>query len=98
MYTTKDEEYNYYRELYISDMHRNRFPFEAAYYYYSQNINRIDMLTFEDFKDSLLSVSHACGGHMESFQTVSKPIYTVLDTYYNVTELLSQDNKLIMLV
>lgn len=97
-YKEKDDEFSYYRDLYIKCISTQKFPWEPAYYYYMQNIDRIDVMSIDDFQDELLTASSLYNDTQEAFKAVSQPIYATLDDYYEVQLLLAKDNKVIKLV
>lgn len=85
------DEYDFHRALYISNLTKGVFPWKAAYYYYCLHIDRIDIMSFHAFKETI---------QLESLQAdvkddVSGPIYIALDQYYTPVMLMSKDNKLL---
>lgn len=90
-YQEKDSEYNYYRELYIEAISKQQFPWEPAYYYYMQNIDRIDVMSLEDFQEEMLTLSSVYDSTDAAFDNISAPIYETLDQYFNIAVLIKND-------
>ena len=85
------DEYDLYRALYIDNLTKGVFPWKAAYYYYCLHIDRIDIMSFAEFKESIQLESMAA----EDNSDISEPIYQALDNYYNPVMVINKDNKLI---
>lgn len=90
--------YDYYRQSYLVALANKVFPWEAAYYYYLQHIDRIDIMGFDEFKNTLIKENTFYDSPDEAYAAITKPIYESLDNYYSPVELLTADNKLIALV
>lgn len=97
-YQEKDDEYDYYRELYIKAIGTQQFPWVPAYYYYMQNIDRIDVMSFVDFQEDILAMSSLCQDTETAFEQVTQPIYDTLDHYFGLNQLISKDNKILKLI
>lgn len=92
-------EYDIFRESYIRDLNNGLFPFEAAYYHYSETTTRIDVLTFQDFKEKLTAISQAQNTNEEKWQNVSAPIYEKLDELFKPKKIYDeQSGKLLKVV
>lgn len=96
-YLEKNEEFERYRRIYLACLSTQQFPWEPAYYYYMQNIDRIDVLAFEDFRDELLTASSLYDNTKEAFNMVSAPIYETLDSYFDVQQLIHNDKVIKLL-
>lgn len=97
-YEQKDGDFEHHRNLYLACLLQKKFPWTPAYYYYMQNIDRIDVMSFADFQDDLLTISSMQGNIEEEFENVSSHIYQALDQYYMVQQLLTKDNQPIKLL
>ena len=97
-YQEKDDEYYHYRDLYIDAVSRAQFPWDAAYYYYMQNIDRIDVMSRDAFQDDLLTIHGLCDDEEDAYDKVSAPIYAALDNYFNIATLISKTNEVVKLV
>jgi hypothetical protein len=85
--TNKDEDYEHYRIEYLKSLKTAMFPWTPAYYYYMQNIDRIDVMGFKEFQQQIHALAQQKG------EEVSKTIYQFLDNYFEVNELIGKDNK-----
>ena len=94
----KDEEFDKYRKSYLDSISNSIFPWEAAYYYYTQNVNRIDIMGIHEFQESILEECAKCESAEAAYQIVTLPMYDILDRYYDIQVLVSEDNKAIKLV
>ena len=91
----KDNEFDDYRTLYINNLITGTFPYEAAYYYYTMHINRIDIMSLYEFKENLHKESAKYPDLDERFEKVSKPIYDYLDKYYEPNYVYNNDDAII---
>jgi len=87
----EEEEFEYYRDLYVKALNEKIFPWKSAYYYYETNIHAVDIMSFEEFRETV---------QLESLSSddISGSIYAALDTYYVPTMLLAPDNKLLKMI
>lgn len=89
---TEEMDYDYNRALYIVNLQKGVFPWRAAYYYYTLHIDRIDIMSFAEFKETIQLESLSSENSEEH---ISEPIYRALDNYYSPVFLMNKDNKLI---
>jgi hypothetical protein len=80
-------EHAMYRNKYLKHLSSGTFPWECAYYYYTCNINRIDIMSFREFKDDLTEISKL------NHKPIRDRIYDVLDSYFNVQFLISKTGR-----
>jgi len=102
MVDTNDMEYIINREKFIDCIKRNEFPWEAAYYYYVETSEEIDIFPFEDFKQSVWNknqshTTYDVFGNVVSdgYEKVTIPIYEKLDEFYNPIVLLSANDEIL---
>jgi len=88
------EDFDYYRSLYIKALNTKVFPWEAAYYYYTVHIDRIDIMSFDEFKDSVIEESQG-RNEQDSLLEISLPIYEAMDRFYSPVYLMTKEEELI---
>jgi hypothetical protein len=82
-----NNEFEEYRSRYLKHLNDGTFPWECAYYYYTCNINRIDIMSFKEFQDDLSMISKL------NHKSIRDRIYDVLDSYYNIQFLMSKTGR-----
>lgn len=99
---TKTTEFYRYRASYLRALAQEVFPWEAAYYYYVETSENIDVFPFEDFKNSVLNESIEAGTDLfgdfdrdKAFEAVSAPIYDKLEEFFGLVYLLDQKGQLL---
>lgn len=93
MIYNKDEEFETFRQIYINNLNNKEFPWEPSYYYYTMHIGRIDIMSFQDFKDNLLAKNSTYATDEERWKYMSEPMYEELDKYYEPKVEFSKDNE-----
>lgn len=91
----EEEGYDYFRKMYIENLKQQVFPWRPAYYYYCEHIDRIDIMSFTEFKQEINMQSLQA---KDNFNEISLPIYQQLDLYYNPIIVMDKQNNPIKIV
>lgn len=91
------KEHRAFRALYIKALKDKVFPWEAAYYFYCETSDNIDIYPFEDFVESILQKSQQYVDPAEAYRQVSAPIYDELEHFYSLNTLFDRNYVPIMI-
>ncbi len=92
---TNEIEFQLHRAMYIENLIKGVFPWKAAYFYYCEKIDRINVMSFAEFKESIQLESLSSTDQMVE---ISEPIYAALDAFYTPTLVYTKNNELIKII
>lgn len=97
-----NNEFNKYRDKFISDLSNNVFPVVSAYYYYVNNVSEGDVVDYHEFHNAFFKAIE--GGmniislEFEEPRFDYEEIEKILMNYYSVHTLYDKNNNLVKIV
>lgn len=90
-----EQDFEYYRDAYIVALLNGTFPWESAYFYYTEHIDRIDIMSFREFQEDISDKSEVASiAGKDPITEISLPIYDALEKYYE-PNYIEKDNKIV---